>query len=101
MPPLPTLALSEMESFSVEVLAGAHLLGPDTVHSSGFASAVVCSPFFEHSYLVAADRRRIDLVNCDGYYSLLDPSSDFLPLLGQVKSTVLDLVSVRMVYVAR
>lgn len=90
-----------MESFSAEVLVGAHLLGPDIVHSSDLASAVVCSPFFEHSYPAAVDRRRIDLVNCDGYCSLLDLSSYFLPLPGQVKLTVLDLVSARMVYVAR
>ena len=80
---------------------GAHLLGPDIVHCSDLASAVVCSPSFEHSYPVAADRRRIDLVNCDGYCSLLDLSSYFLPLPGQAKLMVVDLVSVRMVYVAR
>src|SRR4051794_14566505 len=90
-----------MESFSVEVLAGGHLLGPDLGHSSDPASVVVCSPSFEHSYPIAVDRRRIDLVNCDGYCILLDLSSYFLPLLGQVKLMVLDLVSARMVYVAR
>jgi hypothetical protein len=83
----------------VEVLAGGHLLGPDIVHSD-LASAVVCSPSFEHSCLVAADRRRIDLANCDGYCSLLDLSSYFLPLPGQGKLMVVDLVSVRMVCVA-
>lgn len=85
----------------MEVLVGGHLLSPDIVHSSDLASAVVCSPSFEHSYPVVVDRRRIDLANCDGYCSLLDPSSYFLPLPGQVKSMVLDLVSARMVYVAR
>lgn len=85
----------------MEVLAGGHLLGPDIVHSSDLASAVVYSPSFEHSYPVAADHRRIGLVNCDGYCSLLDLSSCFLPLPGQGKLMVLDPVSVRMVYVAR
>jgi hypothetical protein len=90
-----------MESFSVEVQVGGHLLGPGIVHSSDLASAVVYSPSFEHSYLVAVDRHRIDLVNCDGYCSLLGLSSYFLPLPGQAKLMVLDLVSARMVYVAR
>ena len=85
----------------MEGLAEGHLLGPDIVHSSDLASAVVCSPSFEHSYPVAVDRHRIDLVNCDGYCSLLGLSSYFLPLPGQVKLMVLDLVSARMVYVAR
>lgn len=85
----------------MEGLAEGHLLSLDIVHSSDLASAVICSPSFEHSYPVAVDRRRIDLVNCDGCCSLLDLSSYFLPLPGQGKLMVVDLVSVQMVYVAR